>query len=131
MFKFTFRKQINNFQIEFKKYDDTLNVAKNNLNFLYDNTNNTSTSLTISIKKKYRLRFLLNDVCFLKLIFNTLIVTIVFFEKFIVDFLLFFKKISTTSNHSFVFELFKQNISNFIVLFNSKFFFFEIIQRNT
>ena len=51
MFKLTFRKQINNFQIEFKKYNDTLNVAKNNSNFLYDNMNNTSTSSTILIKK--------------------------------------------------------------------------------
>ena len=107
MFKLTFRKQINNFQIEFKKYNNMLNVAKNNSNFLYNNTNNTSTSLTISIKKKYRSRFLLNDVYFLMLIFNTSIVTIVFFEKFIVDFLLFFEKISTTLNHSFVFELFE------------------------
>ena len=131
MFKSTFRKQINNFQIKFKKYNDTLNVAKNNLNFLHNNTNNTSTSSTIFIKKKYHLRFLSNDVRFLMLIFNTLIITIVFFfEKLIVDFLLFFKKFLTTLNHLFVFELFKQNISNFIVLFNSN-FFLKIIQRNT
>ena len=123
MFKSTFRKQINNFQIEFKKYNNTLNVAKNNSNFLHNNTNNTSTSSTISIKKKYCSRFLLNDVCFLMLIFNTSIVTIVFFEKFIFDFSLFIKKTSTTLNHFFVFELFEQNISNFIVLFNSIFFF--------
>ena len=124
MFKLTFRKQINNFQIEFKKYNNTLNVAKNNSNFLHNNTNNTSTSSTILIKKN-RLQFLLNDVCFLMLIFNTLIVTIIFFKKFIVDYSLFIEKISITSNHFFVFELFEQNISNFIVLFNS--IFFEII----
>ena len=53
-----------------------------------------------------------------------------FFEKFIVDFLLFIEKISITLNHFFVFELFEQNISNFIVLFNSN-FFLKIIQRNT
>ena len=107
-----------------------MNVAKNNLNFLYDNTNNTLTSSTISIKKKYRLRFLSNDVRFLMLIFNTLIITIVFFEKFIVDFSLFIKKISTTSNHFFIFELFEQDISNFIVSFNSKFFFRSYLTKH-
>ena len=106
-----------------------MNVAKNNSNFLYDNTNNTSTSSTIFIKKKYRLRFLLNDVRFLMLIFNTSIVTTVFFKKFIVDFSLFIKKISTTLNYSFVFELFEQNISNFIVSFNSKSFFSKLFNE--
>ena len=106
-----------------------MNVAKNNLNFLYDNTNNTLTSSTISIKKKYRLRFLSNDVRFLMLIFSTSILTTVFFEKFIVDFSLFIEKTSTISSHLFVFESFEQNISNFIVSFNSKFFFSKLFNE--
>ena len=90
-FKSTFRKQINNFQIEFKKYNDTLNVAKNSFDLFHFNISNTSTSSIILIKKKYRSRFLLNVVRFLMLIFNTSIVTSIFFEQFIVDFFFYAK----------------------------------------
>ena len=129
-FKSTLRKQISNFQVELKKYDDTLNVAKNNIDLLHFNINNTSTSSTALIKKKYRSRFLSNVVRLLILIFNTSAVTSVFFEQHIVDFFLLTQKTSKTSNHSSVLDLFEKNTSNFIILLNFNFSSFEIIQRN-
>ena len=107
IFKQLINIQINNFQFEFKKYYNTLNVAKNNFDSFYFNINNTLTSSIVLIKRKYRLRFLSNVVRFLMLIFNTLIVTSIFFEQFIVDFSLFTQKISKFSNHLFVFDLFE------------------------
>ena len=107
-----------------------MNVAKNNFDSFYFNINNTSTSSIVSIKKKYRSRFLSNVVRFLMLIFNTSIVTLIFSKQYIVDFFLFTQKISKTLNHSSIFDLFEKNILNFIISFDVDFFSFEIIQRN-
>ena len=129
-FKLTFRKQISNFQIEFKKYDDTLNVAKNNLDSFYFNINNTSTPSTVSIKKKYRSRFLSNVVRSLMLIFNTSVVTSIFFEQHIVDFFLFTQKTFKTTSHSSIFDSIEKSTLNFIISLDFNFFSFEVTQRN-
>ena len=99
-----------------------MNVAKNNFDLFHFNINNTSTSSIALIKKKYRLRFLSNVVRFLMLIFNTSIMTLIFLKQNIVNFFLFTQKISKTLNYLSIFDLFKKNILNFIVLFNFNFF---------